>query len=134
MVDFNIIEQIMASDLPPSMERAAVIINKALKVYLELKNQLLAGTPEEKKSAKEWIMLILEQIVQEVCKICTAIELDARTFNRQITPYLSPEDAKLYKEAIEFITTHYNEISARTKPRCNSSTKIKKTKALRTYC
>ena len=130
MIDLSTVEQSISSGLPPSMERAADILRKALRFFPEIKKLFLTGAPEETKHAKRLAQLILDRLDEEIRKTCELLGLSYKTFSVQIVTYFSPQDALLYREAEEMIHSHQQEIFSPIK---SSTAKLPKT-AVRILC
>ncbi len=112
MIDLNTVEKSISSCLPPSMERAADILRKALRFFPELKKTFPTGNPEEKKHARRIAQSIIDRVNEEIRKTCELLSLNFTTFSAQIVSCFSPGDALLYQEAQKWLRSYHREIFA----------------------
>ena len=111
MEDLNFTNDIeLISRRPPSLERSAEIIKKSLEYYFKLKNQFLTGSSEDKENARRVGTLIIDRINEEAAKTCKAINLNPNKFHDEILSQFSLKEAIQYKEAINFLIAHRDEI------------------------
>lgn len=111
-MDSKQITDTIVSQLPASMERAAVLLKQALNFYPELKQQFLSGSSEEKANAKRLASQIFMILDSEIFSICQTLGINMEMFNQEIRSYMSQSDAAQYTEAMQLIRIHQQEFAS----------------------
>jgi hypothetical protein len=124
------IQQTLSSELPPSLERAATVLKKAVAFFPELQKQIFSGSTDEKAEAQRIGRMLCQLTESEIVQTCQALHLPSEVFHAKLFACWSAAEIQNYQDAWVFIRTHHHELF----PPPPISKKLPKILSSRKYC